>query len=637
MKGHPHSVDALATLSEDVIVTGSSDGLVRVVQVLPNKLLGVIANHGTLPIERLRTDRTGVWLGSASHDNILKMTDVGDALVDSDADDSDEDELHESNEKEGEGEGSIDDNSDLVSEQNRKELAVERDQSEDSTDSGSESDVSEIPAAQPDSDSEPEPQQLKSVSSRRRKKKSQEERSVNKKGKVDAGFFNGFLGRGAFGEVYLAQHYSTGQLLACKCINKKSATSNKIRAEIEIMKDIQHPLVCQYVEAFENEKTIQILLELAAGGNLLQYIINKGAGGIREVETKPIAAQASIAMEYLHAKGITHRDLKPDNILLTRTTPPLVKIADFGFAKVIDKNSMLQTQCGTAIYIAPEVFIRTGRTGYDHKVDCWSLGLVVTAMLLGKHPFSSQRDLHEMHNYEMKHWETLTKRFSSKCVHWLQHMVTVDPADRMDMTQAVNHAWLASSAESLGYGRREPRESQTTSTNSTSTVGDGNPSAHPSSQVLQQFNESMSSMTIGNPSQASTSELGTPFLSSSVTTTTNAEDASWPDLIGGLSASTSTSLGIPGAFPHAAAAHTGGTSCPDLVGELTAGTSTLLPIPGAFPRSLEGQPEDSPANHPRREEASSSTMGAGAHRNDRRSLRLRRGKGGVLGRLPRGG
>ncbi|CAE6473217.1 unnamed protein product [Rhizoctonia solani] len=87
MKGHPHSVDALAKLSEDVIVTGSSDGLVRVVQVLPNKMLGVIADHGTFPIERLRIDRNGAWLGSASHDNVLKLTDVRDALVDSDEED----------------------------------------------------------------------------------------------------------------------------------------------------------------------------------------------------------------------------------------------------------------------------------------------------------------------------------------------------------------------------------------------------------------------------------------------------------------------------------------------------------------------------------------------------------------------
>ncbi|CAE6531914.1 unnamed protein product [Rhizoctonia solani] len=188
MKGHPHSVDALATLSEDVIVTGSSDGLVRVVQVLPNKLLGVIADHGTFPIERLRTDRNGAWLGSVSHDNVLKLTDVRDALVDSDEEDSN-DESHDASEEGAELEGNIDDDSDSDSEQSGNESAVEQGQNQDGADSDSESDVSEAPAAQPGSDSEPEPQP-ELASSRKRKKKSQQEGSGNKKGKMDTGFFD---------------------------------------------------------------------------------------------------------------------------------------------------------------------------------------------------------------------------------------------------------------------------------------------------------------------------------------------------------------------------------------------------------------------------------------------------------------
>ncbi|CAE7192727.1 unnamed protein product [Rhizoctonia solani] len=180
IKGHPHSVDALATLSEDVIVTGSSDGLVRVVQVLPNKLLGVIADHGTFPIERLRTDRNGAWLGSASHDNVLKLTDVRDALVDSDEDDSNEGGSDESDKEAGEG--SIDGDSDLGSEQSGEEQGEK-----DKVDSNSEPDQ---PEARVESDSDSEPQ-TEPVSSKKRKKKSQPEGPTeNKKGKVDDGFFN---------------------------------------------------------------------------------------------------------------------------------------------------------------------------------------------------------------------------------------------------------------------------------------------------------------------------------------------------------------------------------------------------------------------------------------------------------------
>lgn len=97
--GHPQSIDSLCSLtssssspllkqSSDVIVTGSSDGLVRLVQIHPNKLLGAVADHGDFPVERIKMDHRSKWMGSVSHDSILKMTDLEGALEDSDKDES---------------------------------------------------------------------------------------------------------------------------------------------------------------------------------------------------------------------------------------------------------------------------------------------------------------------------------------------------------------------------------------------------------------------------------------------------------------------------------------------------------------------------------------------------------------------
>ncbi|KAG9016055.1 WD repeat-containing protein jip5 [Tulasnella sp. 427] len=91
MPGHPSSVDALVPITDDVIATGSSDGLIRLVQIMPNKLLGAVADHGDFPVERLGLSRDGKWLASASHDEWLKLTDVGDALEESDGEDEDAD------------------------------------------------------------------------------------------------------------------------------------------------------------------------------------------------------------------------------------------------------------------------------------------------------------------------------------------------------------------------------------------------------------------------------------------------------------------------------------------------------------------------------------------------------------------
>jgi WD repeat-containing protein 55 len=87
-------VDALVQLpgADNVILTGSSDGMIRALQIYPNKLLGLIADHGEFPIERLKICREGRWLGSASHDEILKLTDVKDCLEDSDDEDKKEEE-----------------------------------------------------------------------------------------------------------------------------------------------------------------------------------------------------------------------------------------------------------------------------------------------------------------------------------------------------------------------------------------------------------------------------------------------------------------------------------------------------------------------------------------------------------------
>ncbi|KAG8907861.1 WD repeat-containing protein jip5 [Tulasnella sp. 417] len=89
MPGHPSSVDAVVALTDDVVATGSSDGLIRLVQIMPNKLLGAVADHGDFPVERLGLSRDGKWLASASHDELLKLTDVADALEESEGEDED--------------------------------------------------------------------------------------------------------------------------------------------------------------------------------------------------------------------------------------------------------------------------------------------------------------------------------------------------------------------------------------------------------------------------------------------------------------------------------------------------------------------------------------------------------------------
>ncbi|EIW63653.1 kinase-like protein, partial [Trametes versicolor FP-101664 SS1] len=81
----------------------------------------------------------------------------------------------------------------------------------------------------------------------------------------------------------------------------------------------------------------------------------------------------------IHTQGIVHRDLKPENVLLTAHDPPVVKVADFGLARVVDGVALFQTKCGTPAYVAPEVCDQSGG-GYDVLVDSWSLGIMIFQM-----------------------------------------------------------------------------------------------------------------------------------------------------------------------------------------------------------------------------------------------------------------
>jgi hypothetical protein len=181
--GHPQSIDSLCSLtpfsssspllkhSADVIVTGSSDGLVRLVQIHPNKLLGVVADHGDFPVERIKMDHRGKWMGSVSHDSVLKMTDLEGALEDSD------------NEREGEGDS---ENEEGAAE--NKQEAVHASMSE-----GEGGPVPRPAGDEAEDAGDDSSAPLGPISKKRKKKDQQKAKKKARKGGegVDPGFFSG--------------------------------------------------------------------------------------------------------------------------------------------------------------------------------------------------------------------------------------------------------------------------------------------------------------------------------------------------------------------------------------------------------------------------------------------------------------
>ncbi|MBE7181198.1 MAG: protein kinase, partial [Terriglobus roseus] len=213
------------------------------------------------------------------------------------------------------------------------------------------------------------------------------------------------LGEGEFGKVKMGWKKDSSVQVAIKLIRKESLAGNttrlpKIYREIAILRELQHPNIVRLHEFVETERHMGIILEYASGGELFDYILNHRY--LKDPAARRLFAQLVSGVGYLHKKGIVHRDLKLENLLLDRNRN--IIITDFGFAntfnpidelgedverKIGDKEyvrsqgldavradghrrgDLMQTSCGSPCYAAPELVVSDGLyTG--RKVDVWS-------------------------------------------------------------------------------------------------------------------------------------------------------------------------------------------------------------------------------------------------------------------------
>lgn len=222
------------------------------------------------------------------------------------------------------------------------------------------------------------------------------------------------LGEGEFGKVKLGWKKDGSSQVAIKLIRRESVATNptrlpKIYREISILKELAHPNIVQLHEMVETERHIGIILEYASGGELFDYILNQRY--LRDPSARRLFAQLVSGVGYLHKKGIVHRDLKLENLLLDQNKN--IIITDFGFAntfnpadelspeleyslgnkdfvrkykldkldaKGLRRGDLMQTSCGSPCYAAPELVVSdslyTGR-----KVDVWSCGVILVSLL----------------------------------------------------------------------------------------------------------------------------------------------------------------------------------------------------------------------------------------------------------------
>ncbi|KAI9364379.1 kinase-like domain-containing protein, partial [Zopfochytrium polystomum] len=250
------------------------------------------------------------------------------------------------------------------------------------------------------------------------------------------------IGQGAFSKVKLGIHKDTGQKVAIKIIDKqqmaaKAAKAKKAAEEREARKKLDHPNVINLYQVIETENECYVIMEYAAGGELVEYIAAKDY--LTEKEARRFFRQIISAMDHCHLANVVHRDLKLENLLLNEHKDIL--ISDFGLGRTYDPNSdeYLKTFCGTPNYAAVELISGTPYNGV--KSDVWAMGVVLYIMMTGKPPFTGE-NISALYSKIKAVDYKCPDYFSKELRALLAKMLKKDPKLRTDMAGLRNDPWV---------------------------------------------------------------------------------------------------------------------------------------------------------------------------------------------------
>ncbi|ONH68016.1 Serine/threonine protein kinase KIN1 [Cyberlindnera fabianii] len=273
------------------------------------------------------------------------------------------------------------------------------------------------------------------------------------------------VGAGSMGKVKLAKHRGTNEVCAIKIVPRaarlyarahvndappatsEEALARKKEYEKELARDrrtireaslgriLYHPYICRLFEVKVMSNHYYMLFEYVSGGQMLDYIVSHGS--LKERHARKFARGIGSALDYLHKNNVVHRDLKIENIMISKSGD--IKIIDFGLSNMYSYEALLKTYCGSLYFAAPELLSAHPYIGPE--VDVWSFGVVLYVLVCGKVPFDDQ-SVSVLHEKIKKGKVDYPDSLSQEVVSLLKRMLVVDPNKRAHLSEVLAHPWM---------------------------------------------------------------------------------------------------------------------------------------------------------------------------------------------------
>ncbi|XP_036286815.1 serine/threonine-protein kinase Nek4 isoform X6 [Pipistrellus kuhlii] len=250
------------------------------------------------------------------------------------------------------------------------------------------------------------------------------------------------VGRGSYGEVTLVRHRRDGRQYVIKKLNLRNASSRERRAaeqEAQLLSQLKHPNIVTYKESWEGgDGLLYIVMGFCEGGDLYRKLKEQKGQLLPESRVVEWFVQIAMALQYLHEKHILHRDLKTQNVFLTRTN--IIKVGDLGIARVLENHcDMASTLIGTPYYMSPELF---SNKPYNYKSDVWALGCCAYEMATLKHAFNAKDMNSLVYRIIEGKLPPMPKDYSPELAELIRTMLSKRPEERPSVRSILRQPYI---------------------------------------------------------------------------------------------------------------------------------------------------------------------------------------------------